>query len=165
MEIKLPIYDWVVRFLNGVLSVVLLAVVDADFFVAVLKTEVVKEFLSKPELVLLSVSFAIAYELGYIVDRLGSLMESIFKRIKAIPFNDDYALYNKAKADYPIMSTLQKGYAVSRTQFALFAVFSVVAAILHQWAFMCSLIFHSGVQYFSWAKFAKKIVKLMISKK
>ena len=163
MEIKLPIYDWVVKFLNGVLAIVLCAVLDANFFLSIVRSGLVQELLSKPELIVLSVAFAVAYEIGSLFDRLGSLLESFFKKIKFIPFNDDYVRYNRAKAEFPVMATLQKNYAVSRTQFALFTTFSVAFFVVSNWviAIVPSLV--ALVQFFSWRKFAKKIVDLMNS--
>lgn len=165
MEIKLPIYDWVVKFLNGVLAIVLCAVLDANFFLSIVRSGLVQEFLSKPEPIVLSVSFAVAYEVGSLIDRFGSFLESIFKKVSLIPFEDDYILYNKAKAKYPVMSILQKGYAVSRTQFTLFIIFAVIALFASNWQLGAAFTVIGVVQYFSWRKFAGKIVKLMNAEK
>lgn len=164
MEIKIPIYEWVVRFLNGVLAIVMWSVLDPQSFLSCLNSAVLHEISAKPELLVLSVSFAVSYEVGSLFDRLGSFpFESVFKKIKILPFNDDYVLYNSAKVKYPIMTILQKGYAVCRTQFALFITYAIAAFIIKAWSFGWVVFVLSIIEYASWFKFAKKIVALMDS--
>ena len=69
--------------------------------------------------------------------------------------------YNKKKAIYPIMDTLSREFALSRTSFTLFAIISIMS--LFRGNCCASLLFAliSLIYLFSWSKQASKIVLLM----
>ena len=108
--------------------------------------------------------FATAYELGLIINRFGSvIIEDVFKRLKLIPFNNDYALFNDAKKTYPIMSTLSREYALSRTGIALFLTLLTLSLLAGRWSVGISCFVITIIYYLSCRKHADKIVKLMNS--
>jgi len=106
------------------------------------------------------VFFAIIYEIGLIINRFGSLLEDIFKYFRLISFNDDYKRFNEIKQEFPILEVLSREYALSRTSMTLFLVISIltiIKCILYSFIpiIICLLFFYS------FRKYAKKIVKLM----
>ncbi len=67
-------------------------------------------------------------EAGLIVNWIGSvLIETILKKLRWIPYNDDYVKYNKKQNKYPIMHTLSREYALSRTGIAVFLLLAIMA--------------------------------------
>lgn len=166
MEAKIPFYNLLNMFLTGLIFTgccilmfdnQILAFIKSDFF------ELIKEMNFGLETII-TISFcAIIYEFGFIINRIGSLLENILKYIKAIPFDSDYKKFNEKKKQFLIMETLSREYALSRTSMTLFLLLTIIAC------FQCKLIFSIFlfalviVFYFSMRKHAKKIVDLMKS--
>ena len=166
MEIKLPLYDLLNKFLTGLVFMGGGAIIFPTQVLSLLKCEIVKNLGTGPEIVVTVAVFATAYELGLIINRFGSVViEDLFKRYKVIPFNNDYTLFNDAKKAYPIMGTLSREYALSRTGIALFFTLFVFALIACKWAIAIIYVVVVGVYYLSCRKHAAKIVELMEGKK
>ncbi len=107
-----------------------------------------------------------AYESGLIIHRFGSVViEDLFKVLKLIPFNNDYTLFNDAKKKYPIMSTLSREYALSRTGIALFLSLMVLGFLAKRWSVGILCLVIMAIYYLSCRKHAAKIVNLMNSVK
>ena len=70
----------------------------------------------------ITISFcAIIYEIGFIINRIGSLLESLLKKHPVLlPFDNDYKKYNEKKKDFPVLHTLSREYTLSRTSMTLF---------------------------------------------
>src|SRR5699024_5495807 len=106
--------------------------------------------------------FAAAYEVGLIINRIGSVMlEPFLKFTKLIPFNDNYTLFNQKKKEYPIMSTLSREYALSRTGIVLFLSLLILSVFLSKWSLVIIWAVITGIYFFSCRKHAGKIVELM----
>ena len=121
MEIKIPFYNILNMFLTGLVFIGGCVIIFPDTATAVLNSEIIKNLGTGPEIVITVCAFAIAYEVGLIINRAGSvILEEILKRFKLIPFIDNYTLFNQKKKEYPIMSTLSREYALSRTGIVLF---------------------------------------------
>lgn len=164
MEIKLPLYDLLNKFLTGLVFIGGSVVVYPARALSVLNSEIVKNLGTGPEIVVIVAVFATAYELGLIINRFGSvIIEDVFKRLKLIPFNNDYALFNEAKKKYPIMSTLSREYALSRTGIALFLSLLVLGFLAERWPVGISCLVITIIYYLSCRKHADKIVRLMNS--
>jgi hypothetical protein len=104
--------------------------------------------------------FAIIYEIGLIINRLGSLLEDLLRYFKLIPFNDNYKKFNETKQKFPILEILSREYALSRTSMTLFLLISILTFIKFQFygfipITICLLFFYSC------RKYSKKIIKLM----
>ena len=103
---------------------------------------------------------ALVYEVGIIINRLGSLLEEFLKNTHLIPYNADYKKFNDRKKEYPIMNILSREYALSRNSIVLFLLISIIIFIKFVWygmiPFSIMLLF-----YFSCYKYARKIYDLM----
>ena len=166
MEIKIPFYNILNMFLTGLVFIGGCVIIFPEYVLSVLNTEVIKNLGAGPEIIITVCSFATAYEIGLIINRIGSvIIEDFLKWRKWIQFNDDYALFNEKKKQYPIMGTLSREYALSRTGIALFLVLFILASIAHKWpiAIACAVV--AIVYYLSCRKHSSKIVELMEEKK
>ena len=164
MEIKIPLYNILNMFLTGLVFIGGCIIIYPKYALEVLNSEIIKNLGIGPEIVSTVCVFALAYEIGLIINRIGSvIIESAFKKVKLIPFDDDYIKFNKKKKEYPIMSTLSREYALSRTGIALFLILLVLSVATSNcpFAIACGVI--TVVYYFSCKKHAKKIVALMQS--
>lgn len=166
MEIKIPFYNILNMFLTGMVFIGGCVIIFPEDISGVLNNEVIKNLSAGPEIIVTVCSFATAYEIGLIINRAGSVViEELLIRTKLIPFNDNYVLFNEKKKEYPIMSTLSREYALSRTGSALFLALLILASIAHEWpiAIACAVI--AIVYYLSCRKHSSKIVELMEGKK
>lgn len=164
MEIKIPLYDLLNKFLTGLVFMGGGAIIFPTQALSLLKCEIVKNLGTGPEIVVTVAVFATAYELGLIINRFGSvIIEDVLKRLKLIQFNNDYTLFNEAKKKYPIMSTLSREYALSRTGIALFFLLLVLSFLAGRWLVGISCFVITIIYYLSCRKHADKIVKLMNS--
>lgn len=162
MEIKIPFYNILNMFLTGLVFLGGCVIIFPDTAVTVLNSDIIKNLGAGPEIVVTVCTFAVAYEVGLIINRTGSvLLEDFLKWAKWIPFNDNYTLFNQKKKEYPIISTLSREYALSRTGIVLFLSLLILSAIKAKWslAVICSVI--TGIYFFSCRKHAGKIVELM----
>ena len=166
MEIKIPLYDLLNKFLTGLVFIGGSVVVYPARALSILNSAIVKNLGTGPEIVVTVAVFATAYELGLIINRFGSvIIEDVFKRFKFIPFNNDYTLFNETKKKYPIMSTLSREYALSRTGITLFLSLLVLSLLAGRWSVSISCFVIMIIYYLSCRKHAEKIVKLMNSVK
>lgn len=160
MENKIPFYNIVNMLLTGLIFIGVLVsfnfLVIIDFYKAYEIGQINVAFSS----IIIFSFFAIIYEIGLIINRLGSLLENILIYIKLIPFDDDYKKFNDRKKDYPILTTLSREYALSRTSIVLFILIGIITTIKFTcWStipFLISVIF-----FFSLRKYSQKIIKLM----
>ena len=162
MEVKVPFYNILNMFLTGLVFIGGCVIIFPEYALNVLNNEIIKNLGAGPEIVVTVCAFATAYELGLIINRVGSVvMEEFLKWAKWIPFNNDYTLFNEKKKQYPIISTLSREYAMSRTGIVLFLILLVLSLIARKWtiAIACAVIMI--VYYFSCRKHAVKIVELM----
>ena len=166
MEIKIPFYNVLNMFLTGLVFIGGCAIIFPEYILNVLSNEAVKNIGAGPEIIVTVCVFATAYEVGLIINRAGSvIIEDFLKWAKLVPFNDNYVLFNEKKKEYPVMSTLSREYALSRTGIVLFLVLLILALVAHERsiAFTCAVI--TIVYYLSCRKHASKIVELMEDKK
>ena len=166
MEIKIPFYNILNMFLTGLVFIGGCVLIFPEFVLGVLSNEVIKNLGAGPEIIVTVCAFAAAYEIGLIINRAGSvIVENFLKWRKWIPFNDDYVLFNKKKKEYPIMSTLSREYALSRTGIALFLALLILACIACEWTIAIASAVIMTVYYLSCRKHSSKIVELMEGKK
>lgn len=164
MSIKVPFYHIVNMFLTGLVFmggfILLLPNVSYTF----LSNPAISKMNDMPDILEIVFVFAGAYEVGLIINRFGSLMiEPVFKKLKLIPYDDDYSKYNERKKAFPILDTLSREYALSRTGVALF-LFLAIIALFSQYKLSSILFLLILVLYFfSCRKHAGRIVSLMES--
>ena len=148
-------------FLTGLVFLGVCIILFPDYIVNLLNNDLFKSHTTWPEIVMTVFFFAAAYEIGLIINRIGSLLEFLLKKARLIPFNDDYVLFNEKKKQYPIMSTLSREYALSRTGIVLFTMLLILSIIARNCQFIIVFSIITLVFYFSCRKHAKKIVSLM----
>lgn len=160
MEIKISTYDFFNKFILGLVfsGMVIFAYRDNLIFVF----NVFKEI--KESTIVITVfstsALAVVYEVGIIINRLGSILEDFLKIIHFIPFNDDYEKFNEQKKEYPIMNVLSREYALSRNSIVLFLMISILTFIRWCWYGFIPLAIMLMFYYSCW-KYAKKICDLM----
>ncbi|MDR2152983.1 MAG: hypothetical protein LBO72_09185, partial [Helicobacteraceae bacterium] len=112
---------------------------------------------------IVTISFcAIAYEIGLIINRIGSLLESILKKFPILlPFDDDYEKYVEKEKQLPKLSTLSREYALSRTSMTLFLIMTIISCIQRQYIFLFVMVILTILFYFSTRKHASKIFKIV----
>lgn len=162
MEIKVPFYNILNMFLTGLVFIGGCLVIFQDFTVALFSNDIIENISAGPEIVITVCIFAVAYEVGLIINRIGSvIIEPFLKFIKLIPFNDNYALFNQKKKEYSIMRILSREYALSRTGIVLFLLLLILSFIEKK--FFLTVIFTviTFIYLFSCRKHAGKIVELM----
>ena len=164
MDNKIPFYNIVNMFLIGLIFVGCCIFIYFDTFVKVLNSYAIPEINFITEAIITISFLAIIYEIGYIINRIGSIVtEPILIKLKAIPFDDDYKKYNDCKKQYPILNVLSREYALARTSLTLFLILDVFALLHKQWILALVFLLIALLFGFSCRKHAKKIVNLMIS--
>ena len=162
MEIKVPFYHVVNMFLTGLVLLGGCIILFPDIASSVLDNSIITRTSAVPEIVGIICIIAIAYEVGLIVNRIGSIfIEPVLKKTKMIPFDIDYVKYNKAKKRFPFMETLSREYGLSRTGTALFLVLTVMALFSSSKVLAIPLIVIAIINIVSCRKHASKIVALM----
>lgn len=162
MEIKVPFYNILNMLLTGLVFVGGCIFIFPDKASTMLSSDIVKNLGAGPEIIVVVCVFAVVYEIGLIINRIGSVvLEPFLKSTNFIQFNDDYTLFNQKKKEYPIMSTLSREYALSRTGAVLFLLLLILSVVKVKLplAFICAII--AGIYFVSCRKFAGKIVALM----
>ena len=164
MNTKIPLYNYLNMVLTGLIftgCLFFIFVNDTHFEVYSI---LIDSLSVVSETALLVVLFAIIYEVGYIINRIGSIfIEPLFMKLKIIEYNEDYSLFNDAKNEYPILSTLSREYAVSRTQVTLFLLVLLASFIKLNIFFICISFICIFIFAFSMSKHSKKINKLILS--
>ncbi len=162
MDVKVPFYNILNMFLTGLVFIGGCLIISPDIAVVLRDSDIIEYFGAGPEIVVTVWIFAVAYEVGLIINRAGSvILEPSLKWIGWIPFNDNYTLFNQKKKEYPIMSTLSREYALSRTETVLFLLLSTLSGAKGKYFLMgiCAVI--TLLYFVSWRKHAGKIVALM----
>ena len=137
METKVPFYNIVNIFLPGLVlvgSIVLLFLNEVKEL-----TKLITGLGSAGLEVLVTVSlFAIAYEFGYIVFRLGSaIIEPLLKIMFGWANYNDFIAAGKTSAKaYDKLEMISREYGYARTQITLFITLALLAGIRTQWWIM-----------------------------
>lgn len=159
---KIPFYNIVNMLLTGFIFVGCCMFIYFDIFINALASVIFPEIGIVSETIITISFFAIIYEVGYIINRVGSIItEPILKKTKAIPFNSDYKKFNDCKEHYPILNTLSREYALSRTSLTLFLIIATLALLQKQWMLALVFLLISLLFGFSCRKHATKVVDIM----
>ena len=164
MEMKIPFYQ--------VLNILLTGLVLGTGIIICFPSELQslfrdsKSLWSHSEFILSMVFIAGSYELGLVVNRLGSIvLEPILIGVRIIPFDKNYRHYNDLKKQYPILEVLSREYASSRTNVVLFVVLASICFVAGQCIVGVCFLLVSVLFCLSWRKYAGKIVHLMRTSK
>ena len=160
MEIKISTYDFFNKFILGlVFTGVVIFAYRQDLTSAIEVFQAIKENTIVITVFTIS-ALAIVYEIGIIINRLGSILEDLLRKTHIIPFIDDYKRFNEKKKEFPIMNVLSREYALSRNSIVLFLLISILAFIRWNWYGFIPLAIMLMFYYSCW-KYAKKICDLM----
>lgn len=160
MEIKISTYDFFNKFILGlVFTGVVIFAYRQDLTSSIEVFQAIKE--NTIVITVFSISaLAIVYEIGIIINRLGSILEDLLRKTHIIPFIDDYKRFNEKKKEFPIMNVLSREYALSRNSVVLFLLISILTFIRFGWFGLIPLAIMLMFYYSCW-KYAKKIVDLV----
>ncbi len=166
MEIKIPFYNILNMFLTGLIFIGCCILLFPQYMLEFLSNNVFTSIQTGLEIIIVVSFLAISYEIGLVINRIGSVaIEPFLKKTKLIPFDDDYKLYNRAREKFSIFSTLAREYALSRTSVALFLVLSIISGVICNWLYLIFFVVIMIIFYFSCRKHSGKIVKLMIAQR
>lgn len=162
MEIKVPFYNVLNMFLTGFVFVGCTMLQYSEKIIKFVNSETFAHLTSVSEMVLILIIIAIAYEIGLILNRLGSvILEPLLKKTRLIPFDNRYRIFQEKAQKFPIMNTLSREYALSRTGIGEFVILAISSGIRGKyellWIFICIAI----IYLLSCRKHASKIVSLM----
>lgn len=164
MGVKLPLYNVLNVLLTGFVFMGGCGFLFSEKALQVLHNTLILKIGTGPEIVLVSCIFALAYESGLIINRIGAvIVEKLLKSFGWIPFDDDYAKFNECRKRYLIMEVLSREYALSRTSMTLFLVLSILSFCTCQCVLGIAFLGVVGVYFASCKKHAEKIVTLMHS--
>ena len=162
MEIEIPLYDLLNRFLIGLVFIGCVFLINISSVKPYLKKDYFETLSAGSEIIITIVIFAISYEIGLVINRIGSIaIEPLLKATHLIPFDDDYKRFNTAKKQYPIMDTLSREYAFSRTSITLFVILTILSLLGENKLLSILFIMLVLVFVLSCKRFAGRIVELM----
>ena len=154
---KIPFYNILNMFLTGFIFLGCFIGIFPEKTNQILTSSLVSNLSIGSETILTVSILAIVYGVGLTINRLGSvLVELILKGTKAIPFNDDYKMFCDAKKKYPIMDTLSREYALSRTGITLFIILTITSLFRLKWILSIIFILITVIYFFSCRKHVKK---------
>lgn len=160
MEIKVSTYDFFNKFILGLVFIGVVVFSYWNEVYQLLETYSVIKWNSVIITFFYVSTLAIVYEMGILINRLGSILEDLLRSCHLIPFNKDYKKFNDKKKEYPILNILSREYALSRNSVVLFLLISIVVFISFAWYGLIPIVI-MFVFYYSSRKYSQKIVDLM----
>ena len=101
METKIPFYNIVNMFLTGSVLWCCCILIYTNTFLELLASDFLQNIITGPESIIIISFFAITYEVGYIINRIGSIVTKfLLKKIRIIQFDNDYKKFNDCKKKY-----------------------------------------------------------------
>ena len=162
MEIKIPLYNVLNMFLTGFVFIGGAMFQDVEKLINFIGTETFTKLTTMSEVLLVLIVVSIVYEVGLILNRIGSvILEPILKKIKIIPYDDRYAFFREKSKKFPIMNTLSREYALSRTGIAEFLILAIMSGVKCEWGLTVIFLCVSLIYLLSCRKHAAKIVALI----
>lgn len=162
MENKIPFYNIVNMLLTGFVFFGCCIFIYYSIIINLLTTNVIPEISIVTESIITIGIFSITYEIGYIINRIGSIIiEPILIKTKTISFNNNYKKFNDCSKEYPILGTLSREYALSRTSLTLFVITAILALLQKQWVLALVFLLITLLFSFSCRKHAKKILAIV----
>lgn len=164
MEIKVPLYNVLNFFLTGIVSIGFLLMLFPSRITDFIMSDYYEKLSAMSEIIILVCICAVSYEIGLILNRAASVtIEPILKKAKIIRYNDDYACFVKLAKKVPMLNTLSREYALSRTSILQFLMLLALAVIIKKWAMAAIFAVCVTVFTLSCRKHSLKITKIMHS--
>lgn len=122
MDVKIPLYNILNMFLTGFVFLAGIITLYPVTLIEVVTGEVFIKLSTVPEIVLLLLCLiASSYEIGLILNRAGSvIIEPVLIKTKFLRFSENYSLYAEASKKTPMLNTISREYALSRTSIVEF---------------------------------------------
>ena len=123
MDVKIPLYNILNMFLTGFVFLAGIITLYPVTLIEVVTGEVFIKLSTVPEIVLLLCLIASSYEIGLILNRAGSvIIEPVLIKTKFLRFSENYSLYAEASKKTPMLNTISREDALSRTSIVEFLV-------------------------------------------
>ena len=133
MDVKIPLYNILNMFLTGFVFLAGIITLYPVTLIEVVTGEVFIKLSTVPEIVLLCL-IASSYEIGLILNRAGSvIIEPVLIKTKFLRFSENYSLYAEASKKTPMLNTISREYALSRTSIVEFLVLAIWSTCIGKW--------------------------------
>lgn len=159
---KIPFYNLLNMFLTGLVFTGCNIFIFIDKIILFVNSNAIDVKKVGFETIITICFFAVIYEIGLIINRIGSvIIEPALKKTKLIPFNDDYKKFNELRKENPILEVLSREYALARSSATLFLILSIIGITQNKWIPVVVFIATTILFIFSARKHCIKITKLM----
>lgn len=149
-------------FLTGFVFIGGIMFQNAEKITDFIGTESFTKLMAISEVLLILIVVSVAYEVGLVLNRIGSvILEPILKKTKIIPYDDRYAVFREKSKEFPIMNTLSREYALSRTGIAEFLILAIISVMKCKCGLAVIFLCVSLIYLLSCRKHATKIVALI----
>ena len=161
MEIKMPLYNILNFFLVGMVTIGCIIMLFPEKIIAFIISDYYDKLSTVSEGILLVGICAMTYEIGLILNRAASvIIEPILIKTGIIRFVD-YAIFAQKAKELPILNTLSREYALSRTSIFQFLVLTLIAICVHKWTLAGMFVACVVIFTLSCRKHAGKIVEII----
>lgn len=164
MDVKIPLYNILNMFLTGFVFLAGIITLYPVTLIEVVTGEVFIKLSTVPEIVLLLLLCLIAssYEIGLILNRAGSvIIEPVLIKTKFLRFSENYSLYAEASKKTPMLNTISREYALSRTSIVEFLVLAIWSTCIGKWLLSVCYLAVAIVFLFSCKKHSTKIATIV----
>ena len=162
METKIPLYNILNMFLTGSVFLGCILIIYIETIDSFINSDIFLHLMTLPEAVLILISFSMVYEIGLILNRIGSvLIEPFLIKFNLIPFDNHYKLFQEKKKIYRILETLSREYALTRTGIGEFIILVLISFVNCKYILTGVFFCITFVFFLSCNKHTKKIVELM----
>jgi len=157
---KMPFYNFINILLTGILFLAFVFFMKPSYFIDLMESIV--GIGSVFMMIISAFLFAIAYEVGYLVFRIGgTIIEFLIVKFKIVYFYNDYEQLNKSRKDNPALYMLSREYAFARTQATEFLIFMIVIPFYYQFTYMFIFLVLAIICLLTARKHSKKIVDII----
>ena len=161
MDVKIPLYNILNMFLTGFVFLAGIITLYPVTLIEVVTGEVFIKLSTVPEIVLLCL-IASSYEIGLILNRAGSvIIEPVLIKTKFLRFSENYSLYAEASKKTPMLNTISREYALSRTSIVEFLVLAIWSTCIGKWLLSVCYLAVAIVFLFSCKKHSTKIATIV----
>lgn len=163
MDVKIPLYNILNMFLTGFVFLAGIITLYPVTLIEVVTGEVFIKLSTVPEIVLLLLCLiASSYEIGLILNRAGSvIIEPVLIKTKFLRFSENYSLYAEASKKTPMLNTISREYALSRTSIVEFLVLAIWSTCIGKWLLSVCYLAVAIVFLFSCKKHFAKIATVV----
>ena len=163
MDVKIPLYNILNMFLTGFVFLAGIITLYPVTLIEVVTGEVFIKLSTVPEIVLLFLCLIVSsYEIGLILNRAGSvIIEPVLIKTKFLRFSENYSLYAEASKKTPMLNTISREYALSRTSIVEFLVLAIWSTCIGKWLLSVCYLAVAIVFLFSRKKHSTKIATVV----